>query len=244
VNDKLAGRRARRLHAPARGRGTAVADTPVMLETSQTTQSAFGRGHDRVGVFGDREHALLVVADGAGGQTGAALAASLVVDTVREIAATKHGPIGARGVVQLLERLDRAVLGARDAGQATAVIAEVFQDRFWGASVGDSGAWLVHDRHHLDLTASQHRKWRVGSGMARPVPFGPLPLVGTLLLASDGLLDCATPGRLLDAFSPRATLADVTGDLIGAVRLPDGGLRDDVGLALCRLSAARAHAAA
>ncbi|GAB5541304.1 MAG: SpoIIE family protein phosphatase [Sandaracinaceae bacterium] len=216
------------------------------LDTLHTTHSAFARGHDRAGIFGDERRALLVVADGAGGQTGAARAASLVVDAVRDLAATRSEPLGVRGLIALLERLDRAVLSERDAGQTTAVVAEVVEDRFWGASVGDSGAWLVHERHHLDLTRAQHRKWRVGSGFARPIGFGPLPLVGTLMLASDGVLECAPPDRLLRAFSPRDSLGAVAGNLARAVRLPDGGLRDDVAVALCRLgaAAARTHAAA
>ena len=205
-----------------------------MLEHLGTTLSCLGGGHDRAGAFGDSRSKLLVVADGAGGASGAALAAQLVTDVVREIAAQALHPMGPRDIVALLERLDLLLLSNRHAGQSTAVIAQVVEDRLWGASVGDSGAWLVHGRHHIDLTERQQRKWRLGSGLARPVTFGPIPLVGTLLLATDGLLDFATPDRLAAAIDDAHPLSDVAGSLVRRVRLPNGALRDDVGFVLCR----------
>jgi serine/threonine protein phosphatase PrpC len=204
-----------------------------MLEHLKVTLPCFGGGHDRAGIFGDDRHALLVVADGAGASNEASRAAERVVDLVREAAAPMDEPLGPVGLRELLERIDRRLLASRHAGQSTAVVAEVLGDGFWGASVGDSGAWLVHDGHHLDLTARQHRKWRLGTGFAEPVPFGPLPLVGTLVLGTDGLFECAPPDRLTDAVRD-VPLADVAGGLVETVRRPDRALRDDVAVVLCR----------
>ncbi|HJL18215.1 MAG TPA: protein phosphatase 2C domain-containing protein [Sandaracinaceae bacterium LLY-WYZ-13_1] len=204
-----------------------------MIQHTQVSLACFGGGHDRAGVFGAAHHKLLVVADGAGGASGAAQAAELVVDVVGETAARMEGPLGPTGLRALLERLDRLLLSSRHAGQSTAVLVEVMEDAFWGVSVGDSGAWLVHDGHHLDLTHAQHRKWRLGTGFATPVQFGPLPLVGTLLLGTDGLFECATPDRLEDAVG-EIPLSDVAGTLVERVRLPDGGFRDDLAIVLCR----------
>lgn len=207
-----------------------------MLEHSKVSLPSFGRGHDRADVFGSREHALIVVADGAGGLAGASCAAELVVDVAREAMRVRQRAIGSLGLCQLLERLDRLLLRSAHAGESTAVLVEVRGDTIWGASVGDSGAWLVHQGEHVDLTARQHRKWRLGSGLARPVPFGPLPLVGTLLVASDGLLECAEPDRLADAVRA-IPLSDVAGTLVERVRLPTGALRDDLALVLARRAA-------
>lgn len=207
-----------------------------MLEHTSITFSSFGGGHDRAEIIGSREHALLVVADGAGGMSGASRAADLVVEIAREIMRRPRERIGSRGLSALLEHMDHLILRCRQAGESTAVLVELVGDAIYGASVGDSGAWLVHGRERLDLTAQQHRKWRLGSGLARPVPFGPFPLVGTLLVASDGLLECAEPDRLTEAVRS-VPLADVAGSLVERVRLPDGALRDDVALVLARLAA-------
>jgi serine/threonine protein phosphatase PrpC len=208
-------------------------DAEVALEHASVALAALGGGHDRAAVIHDGGRALLVVADGAGGTTGASRASSLVVEVVRELVARRERPIGAVGLAQVLERLDMLLLANRHAGESTAVLVEVVGDVFWGASVGDSGAWLVHGGHHLELTARQHRKSRLGSGYARPVRFGPLPLCGTLLVATDGLFDCAPP----DALAGKVTddgLDAIARALIDEVRVPGGGLRDDVGLVLAR----------
>lgn len=207
-----------------------------MLEHTSITFPSFGGGHDRAEIIGTREHALLVVADGAGGMAGASRAAELVVEIAREMMRRAPGRIGSRRLCRALEHMDHLLLRCPRAGESTAVLVEVIGDAIHGASVGDSGAWLVHDREHLDLTARQQRKWRLGSGHARPVPFGPFPLVGTLLVASDGLLECAEPERLTGAVGS-LPLSDVAGRLVERVRLPDGALRDDVALVLARLAA-------
>jgi hypothetical protein len=61
-----------------------------------------------------------------------------------------------------------------------------------GASVGDSGAWLLRDSRIVDLTAGQRRKPLVGRGCA-PFRIEPIPFDGTLLVASDGLFAYAKP---------------------------------------------------
>ncbi len=194
---------------------------------------SFGGGHDRAEIIVRGSRALLVVADGAGGMSGAHRAADLVVEVVDEVTRRHEGPMGPVGLCRLLERIDRLILSCWKAGQSTGVIVEVVEDRFWGASVGDSGAWLVHGGHHLDLTSRQHRKWRLGSGLARPVHFGPLPLCGTIVAATDGLFDCAPPDRITLSIGDDP-LSGVLDALVEGVRLPDGGLRDDVALALLR----------
>jgi PPM family protein phosphatase len=101
-----------------------------------------------------------------------------------------------------------------------------------GGSVGDSGAWIVTADELVDLTACQARKPLLGSGISRPVAFGPEPFRGRLLLATDGLFKYATRDRILSAMKiddPESAAAL----LIDAARLKSGALQDDVGLLLC-----------
>ncbi len=103
-----------------------------------------------------------------------------------------------------------------------------------GASSGDSGAWMVGaDASIDDLTAGQHPKLRLGSGKARPVSFSRPKLQGTLLVATDGLFNYARPQRIAElVLGDDLDLA--VKELVQLVRLPAGGLQDDVGAVLLR----------
>src|SRR5262249_7442164 len=105
-----------------------------------------------------------------------------------------------------------------------------------GASVGDSEAWLIGEDRHVALTARQHAKPGLGTGMARPVPFRSRFTAGTLLVATDGLFKYADA----DAICATARDSDpgaAASRLIELVRPSAGTLPDDVALILCRLSA-------
>jgi len=71
-------------------------------------------------------------------------------------------------------------------GQSTAVVVDLRADAISGASVGDSRAWIIHDCELIDLTTNQIRKPLLGSGEAQPVSFSFGPLIGTLIVATDG----------------------------------------------------------
>ena len=49
------------------------------------------------------------------------------------------------------------------------VVVEVVGSILLGASIGDSGAWLIDGSRIVDLTANQRRKPLLGSGYAHPV---------------------------------------------------------------------------
>lgn len=70
----------------------------------------------------------------------------------------------------------------------------------FGASVGDSAAWLFADAGPIDFTRDQQRKPLLGSGQA-PSPRGFCSPIqsGTLVIASDGLWKYAS----LDAIRSR-----------------------------------------
>src|SRR5262249_7289847 len=99
-----------------------------------------------------------------------------------------------------------------------------------GASVGDSGAWLIDP--FVDLTSAQKRKPLIGSGRACPVPFAS-PFAGTLLLASDGLFKYAAQSRIRQ-LAAHPELERIPEMLVDAVRLPSGNLQDDVAVMICR----------
>ena len=102
-----------------------------------------------------------------------------------------------------------------------------------GASVGDSGAWLIRIGGILDLTERQRRKPLLGSGFAIPVPFGPARFHGRLLLASDGLLKFASAERITE-IALAGPVDAAAAALVEAVKMPGGGIQDDVAVLLCQ----------
>lgn len=184
------------------------------------------RGQDRVGVSDQGEELVIALADGAGGTGRGAEAAQAVVDAVL---AAREAPGGWR---EALEALDRDAMRLRG-GQATAVVVRVTGAGIDGASVGDSGAWVIRGGTVEDLTAAQLRKPLVGGGCV-VVEFAAKALGGgTLLLASDGLLKYAKASEIVSAVEGRA-LEEAAAALLALARLPSGGLQDDVSLVLCR----------
>ena len=181
---------------------------------------AAGRaGQDRAAVFSLPDGHLLALADGAGGTSGGAEAAEAVVESARTF-----NPASAVDCVRFLEQLDRNLTAI---GQTTAILVALSENSLFGASVGDSRAWLVQSGQVLDLTADQSRKPLLGSGHARPVPFGPHSCVGRIVLGSDGLFNYVSLDRIrnLAAASSISTIPD---ELIAAARLPSGRLQDDI----------------
>jgi serine/threonine protein phosphatase PrpC len=183
---------------------------------------------DRAAYFATEVGGVLVVADGAGGTSHGALAAEAVISAVAANLALRSG----EGWMNVLVQVDRALRS----GETTAVVASIVGDEIFGASVGDSGAWLIDANGHHVLTHAQQRKPLVGTGRATPVPFMAHLGAGTLLLATDGLLNYAPAPRIaeLAIADELAGLAARLGDL---PRLRSGALPDDVAVLLARASA-------
>ncbi len=190
-----------------------------------------GPGEDRAGVVAAPDGLVLVVADGAGGTGGGADAADAVV-----AGALRRAPellAGRATPADVLATLDRQLARSGAPGQTTAVLALLDATHIRGASVGDSGTWLVTDAALHDLTAEQRRKPLLGTGEAVPVGFEHVGTAGTLLLASDGLLKYAGRDRLVVALRT-IELADLPSVLVAAARLPGGALQDDVAVIVAR----------
>ena len=199
-----------------------------VLVHAMTVVSSGRSAQDRVAVFVRGEDLVAVVADGAGGTSGGAEAAALVVDHVRRVV---EGDANLREPGLWRRVLLDASLAAEAVGQSTAVVIGPGQ----GASVGDSEAWLIKSDRMIDLTEGQPRKPLLGGGFAEPAIFAVNVSVGdVLLLATDGLFKYVNRERICE-LARRQPLSPE--GLVQAARLPSGGLQDDVGIVLIALGA-------
>lgn len=202
-----------------------------------TTTASFRRSsEDRLASHQTPKGLVVVVADGAGGIPGGARAAELALQIVAD--AIEHDAsklVDPARLHELLVHADAIVQSDRAAGETTCVVVSVSgEGHLVGASVGDSGALVVKTGSIDDLTASQHRKRRLGSGRAVPVVFERSDLDGTLLLASDGLLAYARAEIIARVVAEHEDLDVAAQALVEAVRLPSGDLQDDVAIVLVR----------
>jgi len=175
---------------------------------------------------------VLVVADGAGGLSGGTEAAVMAVDLVRQHASTLDGPDSCTGLIQ---KIDQAIAKDKVAGETTCVIAVINPDEIFGASIGDSGAWLIDESGYMDLTQRQVRKPFVGSGSVCPISFSYKQTNGRrLLLATDGLFKYSSSERIT-AICRHGSPDAVAKQLVELVRYPSGSLPDDVTVILGEL---------
>ena len=192
--------------------------------TRQLDARGDGNGEDRLGAWSDPASGCVVavLCDGAGGIPGGARAAELAcAGLLRGLPHTAPS--------QLLAALDQQLLDDPLAGECTAVAAVIAPDgAVTGASCGDSAAVL----DGAVLTDRQHRKRRLGSGRALPVPFSGRGR--RLLLCTDGLSGLASAAQLGEHMAG-PLLRRAADALVRAAHLPSGELTDDVALVLIDL---------
>jgi len=180
---------------------------------------------DRGAIIESSVGLVMVVADGAGGQSGGAGAATMAVELVRQKANELRD---ASACVALLRSMDQAVCQDRVAGETTCALAVVARVGIYGASVGDSGVWVITEGGLINLTERQSRKPFIGSGSAWPSPFEhKLTERDSLLLATDGLLKYTGSERIV-AICRDELGSHVPRTLIELVRYRSGALPDDV----------------
>jgi serine/threonine protein phosphatase PrpC len=202
-----------------------------------TLKTAAGNpeNQDRGTVIHSTSDLILVVADGAGGRTGGAEAATLAVEFVRRQAHELHD---SNSCVRLLREMEEAIAKAGTAGETTYALAVITELRIYGASVGDSGIWVVDENGFIDLTQGQSRKPFVGSGAAWPVAFAHdrknRKRATHLLLATDGLLKYTSADRVVESCRDQ-DLELAAQQIIELVRYPSGTLPDDVTVILAAL---------
>lgn len=177
----------------------------------------------------DGSRTVLCVADGAGGRSGGAEAASMVAELVRQQTSLMGN---ADSCAEVLRKMDAAIAKDSVAGETTCALVVVTREDIFGASVGDSGVWLIPENAvYVDLTQAQQRKPFIGSGSAWPVPFQRPRQVGALLLATDGLLKYTSAERII-AICREQSVDVGARRLIELVRYPSGALPDDVTIIL------------
>jgi hypothetical protein len=201
-----------------------------MFESNQIVLSSGENGQDRIELLRDGSRLVFVVADGAGGRSGGAEAAELVVRLARERVGSLLSPGDCEN---LLGDIDRVISADRIAGETTAVIVVVSPNKVFGASAGDSGAWILNGSNVDELSERQIRKPFVGTGASLPVGFSRDALVGTLLVATDGLLKYASRESISTTIE-KFSLRELPEALIKLVRFASGNLPDDIAIGLCR----------
>ena len=156
----------------------------------------------------------------------------MAVDLVRREASVLDGP---DSCAALLQNMDYAIARDKTAGETTCVVAVISDGEVYGASVGDSGAWLVGGKGFEDLTKRQIRKPFLGSGCASPISFShDVVNGGILLLATDGLFKYTSSDRIENVCrlaSPEAAPKQ----LIELVRYQSGALPDDITIIFAHL---------
>ncbi len=195
------------------------------MRTATASESPQKNTEDRLFVRAVGDRILAAVADGAGGTSGGAAAADLTIQALADFDLSEDPVFW----VMRLTEIDRRIA---QSGETTAVLAVVTPRLIVGASVGDSGAWLVHKEKATVLTSSQKRKPLLGSGAAIPTLFRCEDSGGIVLLASDGLLKYASQERICDVLKSHS-FEQAPAALINLVRLKSGTLQDDVAIVLC-----------
>lgn len=114
-----------------------------MIEIILHADSYRTETEDRVAVWPLGPGWVVALADGMGGRSGGAAAAQAFVDFVQKQLLTLRKPTAPESWYQVLLRADRHVKDVPEAGETTGVA--LYVDAKWiaGASVGDSGAWLI-----------------------------------------------------------------------------------------------------
>jgi serine/threonine protein phosphatase PrpC len=200
---------------------------PILLTAAGNQEN-----QDRGLVIHDGQRVVLCVADGAGGRSGGTEAASMAVELVRQNASQMGN---ADSCAEVLRKMDAAIAEDPVAGESTCALAIVTPEQIFGASVGDSGVWVIPaNKAHVDLTQAQQRKPFIGCGSARPVRFQCPRPAGGLLLATDGLLKYASAESIARIYREHP-IELAAHQLIESVRYSSGALPDDVTLILTAL---------
>ena len=215
----------------------------AVIEVYSATECYQAVGEDRVAVIDHPAARVIVVADGVGGRRNGGPAADSIVRIVTEAAGRIADPCEGDVWCEVLADADARLCADPRYGETTAVVVGVSRERIGGASVGDSGAWLITGDSYTDLTRIQQRKPFLGSGAALPIPFRAIfsgaaaagAAADVLLVATDGLLKYASPQQI-SRVARSSDLAAVPNALIDLVRMPSGKLQDDAAVAVARLS--------
>jgi serine/threonine protein phosphatase PrpC len=196
-------------------------------ETSISIQQGNLELQDRAEIFRLSGRTMLAMADGAGGISGGAQTADLFMQSVREALPSLNDVDACR---RLLHTIDHKLTDSPGCGETTGVIVVISAAGIYGASVGDSAAWLFTSNRKDELTRGQSRKPFLGTGVALPHGFVREMAEGTLVIATDGLWKYTS----LESIEQRVRHGGE--ELAALVRLPSGTFQDDVAVLTCRFT--------
>jgi serine/threonine protein phosphatase PrpC len=192
-----------------------------MISVTHRVESG-GANEDRLLVERHDKRTVAIICDGAGNGGRGGMAADLAIAELSRISQA-----GFTDWMRALLAVDQLLKRQAQGGETTCVVVDISDSgECRGASVGDSGAWMLPaDGAVRDLTVQQDRA-RLGSGHAHPVRFK-AQLMGRLVLATDGLF------KYIRAADIRTCAARGVDALIDSVRLKSGAaLQDDVAVIL------------
>ena len=199
------------------------------MNTSIALDSSRRLSEDRGEIIYLPDGFCIAVADGAGGISGGAEAADLVIQTVSSVIKSVTTDLGC---VSTLTSIDGLIFDDARAGETTGLIVVVKPDRLYGASVGDSAAWLFNGESSQELTRGQKKKPFLGAGGVLPHAFAVEVLQGSLVVATDGLWKY-TGIEAIEAVVRENGPENLAKKLIELVRLKSGTLPDDVCVITC-----------
>ncbi len=201
-----------------------------MLTISMASLASGRKNQDRIARIHLPDADVLLVADGAGGVGGGARAAQMLVNALPT--ASSMLARNPEACVDWLSDMDDELFRDSEAGESTAVVLVISISTIFGASVGDSRAWLVHAGRYADLTVGQARKPLLGSGRATVTAIGPSSWRGMLLMGTDGLFNYVSAKRLA-AFVENGPSDNVATRACELAKLPSGDLADDTSAIAC-----------
>jgi hypothetical protein len=173
---------------------------------------------------------LCALADGQGGQHGAAEAAQVACASVlASLLGIRPALLPVPSVwCEVLTEADRAVAAHSEAGYTTLLAFALIGDSLVGASSGDSAVLVVpHNGKATEATARQVKNPPIGSGEAEIVPFAVrLTAPWSVLAMSDGVWKFAGWERMAAAARTLRGM-DLVDRLQESVRLPGSGLLPD-----------------
>lgn len=135
------------------------------------------------------------------------------------------------GCASLLIGLDGTIFDDAIAGETTGLIVVVKTGVLFGASVGDSAAWLFKPDERVELTRGQPKKPFLGAGGVLPHTFSLRSPQGTVVAATD----CLWKYVNMDAVHAEVNKggADMARGLVDLARLKSGALPDDICVLTC-----------
>ena len=186
-------------------------------------------GEDALAVINTNDSVWFCIADGAGGIGGGSFASSMITTAFTKLA-HESSITHPDEFESFLRAIDLELNSSPVGGESTAILGVVVSGVVFGASVGDSEAWLFNTEYQLQLTEFQIIKPLIGSGYAKPIGFGPMDLEHIMVVGSDGLFKYTN----LKEMSGAVSQGESASQLAALSKKQTGYLQDDISVLVVR----------